>query len=91
MLHQDEIEVSRDADGNSTLRSLSGSNAGLLSTQRFEAEGADRTRVRITVEYPVRGILRLLSPLVRIGLQRDVNTALEEDRIDLEERGYKKS
>ncbi len=33
-------------------------------------------------------MLRFLAPLVRIGLQRDVNTALEEDRFDLEERGY---
>jgi len=88
MLQEDEIEVSRGADGNSTFRSVSGSNAGLLSTQRFEADGPDRTRVFLTIEYPVRGILRLLAPLVRLGLQRDVATALEEDRIDLEERGY---
>ncbi len=91
MLQEDEIEVMRDAKGNSTLRSLSGSNAGLLITQKFEAEGSDKTRVRTTVEYPVRGILKLLSPLVRMGLQRDLATALEEDRIDLEERGYGKN
>ena len=87
MLQEDEIEVSQFADGSSTLRSLAGSNAGLLITQRFEAEGPDRTRVRTTVEYPLRPMLRLLAPLLRIGLQRDLATALEEDRIDLEERG----
>lgn len=91
MLQEDEIEVMRDASGNSTLRSISGTNAGLLITQRFEAEGADKTRVHTTVEYPVRGILQLLSPLLRMGLKRDLTTALEEDRIDLEERGYGKS
>ena len=91
MLQEDEFEVLRDADGNSTLRSLSGANAGLLITQKFEAEGTERTRVRATVDYPLRGIFRLLAPLVRIGLQRDLATALEEDRFDLEQRGYPKN
>ena len=88
MLQEDEIEVLRRTDGSSTLRSLSGSNAGLLITQEFESVGPDRTRVRTTVEMPLNGVLSLLAPLVRIGLQRDVATALEEDRFDLEERGY---
>ena len=88
VLQEDEIEVLRSTDGNSTLRSLSGSNSGLLITQEFESVGPDRTRVRTTVEMPLSGMLRLLAPLVRIGLQRDVATALEEDRVDLEERGY---
>jgi len=88
MLQEDELEVVRLADGSSTLRSLSGSNAGLLITQTFEAVGADRTRVRTTVELPVKGLLRFLAPLVRAGLQRDLAKALEEDRFDLEERGF---
>ena len=85
---EDEIEVLRQADGGSTLRSLSGSNAGLLITQAFESVDNDRTRVRTTVEMPVTGLLKLLAPLVRMGLQRDLANALEEDRIDLEQRGY---
>jgi len=85
---EDEIEVLRDADGNSTLRSLSGSNAGLLISQKFESVEPGRTRVRTTVELPVRGFLVLLTPLLRAGLKRDLATALEEDRRDLEERGY---
>lgn len=88
MLQEDEIEVSRRGDGSSTLRSLSGTNAGLLITQTFEPAGAERTRVRTTVEMPVRGLLTLLAPLLRIGLRRDLAIALEEDRVDLEERGY---
>ncbi len=88
LLQQDEIEVKKGADGNSTLRSLSGTNAGLLITQVFEAVGQDKTRVRTTVDFPVKGVMKLLSPLVRIGLERDLATALEEDRKDLEERGY---
>ena len=88
MLQEDEIEVLRRANGSSTLRSLSGSNAGLLITQEFESVGPDPTRVRTTVEMPLNGMLRFLAPLVRMGLQRDLATALEEDRVDLEERSY---
>lgn len=90
MLQQDEIEVQRKPDGSSTLRSLAGTNAGLLITQVFEAVGEDKTRVRTTVDFPVKGMMKLLAPLVRLGLERDLATALEEDRYDLEERGYPK-
>lgn len=85
---EDEIEVQRQPDGSSTLRSLAGSNAGLLITQTFVAVDADHTRVRTQVEMPLRGALRLLAPLLRLGLRRDLDIALEEDRVDLEQRGY---
>jgi len=91
MLQEDEIEVVRSADGNSTLRSLSGTNAGLLISQEFEAAGPDSTRVRTSVEMPLNRMRWLLAPLIRMGLKRDVATALEEDRYDLEERGYPKT
>ena len=68
--------------------SVGGANKGLLITQTFEAVAADRTRVRTTVELPFPGMLFFLAPLVRMGLQRDVEAALEEDRVDLEQRGY---
>jgi hypothetical protein len=90
VLQEDEIEVSRGPDGSSTLRSLSGSNAGLVITQTFEPVGDASTRVRTRVDMPVKGVRKLLAPLVRIGLKRDLTLALEEDRIDLEERGYPK-
>ncbi|MFA6313293.1 MAG: hypothetical protein WCV99_13010 [Sterolibacterium sp.] len=88
MRQEDEIEVLCGADGSSTLRSLSGSNAGLLISQKFESVDTGSTLVRTTVELPVRGLLILLAPLLRVGLKRDLAIALEEDRRDLEERGY---
>lgn len=91
MLQEDEIEVTRQADGNSTLRSLSGTNAGLLITQTFEAVDAKSTKVTSTVQMPVRGMMKLLTPLVRLALKRDLATALEEDRVDLEQRDYSPS
>jgi hypothetical protein len=86
MLHEDEIEVTSLPDGSSTLRSVAGTNVGLLVTQRFEALGAQSTRVTVTVEFPVAGMMKLLAPLVKLGLQRDAEIALREDKADLEHR-----
>jgi len=88
LVQEDEMEVERLSDGGSVLRSLSGSNAGLVITQAFEALGPDRTRVRTTVELPVRGMRKLLAPLLRVALRQDLATALAEDKADLEVRGY---
>lgn len=87
-VQEDEMEVIRDVAGNSTLRSISGSNVGLLISQQFKSVNADCTRLHITVDMPVRGALVLLTPLLRLALKRDLEVALEEDRRDLEERGY---
>lgn len=87
-MQEDITEVVRSADGNSELRVVSGPNVGLVVRQTFEAQGPDRTLARIEVAMPARGVLKLLAPLVRIGIKLDVAKALEEDRIDLEERGY---
>lgn len=89
LLQEDEIEVLSLDDGTSTLRSVAGSNAGLLITQSFESVDTNTTRIRSRVEMPLKGMLKLITPLVRMGLQRDLAIALEEDRVDLEERGYK--
>lgn len=86
MLHEDEIEVRLLPDGNSTLRSVAGTNAGLLITQMFEATGLQSTRVSIKVEMPMRGAMKLLRPLVTFGLGRDTENALRQDKADLEQR-----
>jgi hypothetical protein len=87
-IQEDDNELLRLPDGSSTLRSLSGANPGLTIAQTFESRGPERTLVHIEVNLPVRGLFRLLSPLLRMGIQRDLAMALEEDRIDLEERRY---
>ncbi len=88
MTQVDEIEVERFASGDSELRSVAGANAGLVIRQRFEAQGPGATRVSLRVELPARGWKALLAPLLKLGLRQDTRTALEEDRRDLEERGY---
>ena len=86
MLHEDEIEVCVLPDGNSTLHSIAGTNAGLLVTQRFEATGPHATRVSIKVEMPVKGAMKVLRGLVKFGLARDTENALRQDKADLEQR-----
>lgn len=86
LLQEDEIEVTSLPDGNSTLRSVAGTNAGLLITQMFEATGPQSTLVSIKVEMPVAGAMKLLRPLVQAGLARDTESALRQDKADLEQR-----
>lgn len=84
----DEVELTRGPDGSVTLRGVEGPNAGLVIAHTFETSG-DKTLVKTTVEFPVKGALRLLGPLVKLGIQRDLKLSLEEDRFDLEVRGYR--
>ena len=90
MLQEDQFEVRVDPDGGSTMRSVSGPNAGTTIKQAFQSLGPERTLVRLEVDMPLKGLSRLLAPLMRVGIQQDLKTALEEDRVDLEERGYVK-
>jgi hypothetical protein len=90
-LQEDEYEVRVNPDGSSTMRSISGPNAGTTIKQTFEPRGPSSTLVRMEVDMPLKGLFRLIAPLMRMGIQQDLKAALEEDRFDLEERGYTKS
>jgi hypothetical protein len=90
-LQEDEFEVRVNPDGSSTMRSISGTNVGTTIKQTFESQGPNSTLVRLEVDMPLKGLFRLLAPLMRVGIQQDLKSALEEDRIDLEERGYTRS
>jgi hypothetical protein len=85
---EDEIQVTPHSDGHVTLRSIAGSNEGLVITQIFQPEGPDRTRVKTFVDLPLNGALRWIKPLLQLGVERDVMLALQEDRADLEQGGY---
>lgn len=89
MLQEDEIEVTSLPDGTSRLHSVAGSNAGLTVTQTFEAVEPQVTRVRVRVELPVRGAMKLLAPVLKLGLARDTEQALRQDKADLELRYMK--
>ena len=42
-------------------------------------------------EAPATGFKRVLKPLFEIAIRRAVEKVIEEDRLDLEERGYGRS
>ncbi|HUJ76280.1 MAG TPA: hypothetical protein VL359_15565 [bacterium] len=87
-LDVDEIEVTRHPGGNSTLRSVAGSNEGLEVRQAFQRVDEGHTRVSLHVEVPLRGMRRWIAPLMWLGVWLDTVRALEEDRRDLEVLGY---
>ncbi|HJQ85119.1 MAG TPA: hypothetical protein VKA21_13630 [Candidatus Binatia bacterium] len=83
-----EVVLRRDADGSQTNHFVSGPNAGMRVIHRFQADGPDATVAEVTIEMPMRGVRRLLAPVVRRFLHASLVTGLEEDRRDIEERGY---
>lgn len=88
MLQVDEISLGRRPDGSVVQETLSGTNAGMRISSRFTPLGESATEVTVTVEVPAVGVKRLLAPLFNAAVRKTTEKALEEDRIDLEERGY---
>ena len=84
----DEVVQQRRADGTLETEVVDGMNKGLRLRQSFSAEGNEATRVRLDVHWPLRGIKALLKPLFAVAVRQTLRKALEEDRRDLEERGY---
>lgn len=88
MLQSDEVVQRRNADGSLSSEVVDGANKGLRIHQGFAPVGADATRVTFRAEAPATGIKRLLKPLFEMAIRKAVKKGLEEDRADLEERGY---
>lgn len=75
-------------EGDVVNRCLQGANAGMVNTFSFREVGPSTTEVVVEVRVPKTGIRRWLAPILRTLLRRGFARALEEDRADLEERGY---
>jgi hypothetical protein len=90
MLQTDEIVQRRNADGSLSWEVVEGANRGTNIYQSFTPVGPDATMVTFRAEAPATGIKRVLKPLFEIALRKAVEKGLEEDRRDLEERGYGK-
>jgi len=88
MLQSDEIVQTRTADGALVSEVVGGANEGLRISQSFAPIGADATLVTFRAVAPVKGLKLLLKPLFQIAIRKAVEKGLEEDRADLEERGY---
>ena len=87
----DEIVQRRNADGSLSWDVVEGANKGTHIYQAFTPVGPDATMVTFRAEAPATGIKRVLKPLFEIAIRKAVEKGLEEDRRDLEERGYGKS
>jgi hypothetical protein len=87
-MRRDEVRLERQADGSLHGTFVEGPNQGAETFATFESLGSDSTRVQFKAVIPLRGLMALAKPLVKRRLERDIAKGLEEDRIDLEERGY---
>jgi len=88
LLQSDEVVQHRNADGSLSSEVVDGPNKGMRIHQGFVAAGADTTLVTFRAEAPATGIKRVLKPLFEMAIRKAVKKGLEEDRVDLEERGY---
>jgi hypothetical protein len=84
----DEVVQVRRLDGSLESEVVDGTNRGLKLRQSFRPDGRDATDVRIDVHWPLTGIKAVLKPLFGLAVRKTLVKALEEDRRDLEERGY---
>ena len=87
----DEVVQHRRLDGSLESEVVDGMNKGLRLRQSFRADGEDATEVRLDVHWPLTGIKAVLKPLFGLAVRKTLVKALEEDRRDLEERGYPRS
>jgi hypothetical protein len=83
----DEIIVYQDDDGAVVQDFVHGDFAGGRIRVSFAPAGTG-TRVTATLDVPLRGVNRLLRPLLERVVGKLTTQAIEEDRIDMEQHGY---
>jgi hypothetical protein len=84
---KDELVLYPTADGRVVQEFLAGDFAGGGIELRFHPED-EGTRLEATLTAPLRGVNVLLRPIIRRKVEQLTEQALEEDRRDLDERGY---
>ena len=89
---RDVFERRIQADGSIEDRSVEGFNKGGTLSFQFQTEiagGRTGTRVEITIRLPLPPLIgRLVQPLLEAQVRKEVTAAAEEDRADIEQRGY---
>ena len=84
----DELVLSRGADGSIVQDFMAGDFAGGRLTIRLTADGDGATALHADFDFPLRGLNRLLAPIILRTVKKLTAQALEEDRADLEEGRY---
>lgn len=85
-----ELRLDRTAEGPLVNRVLTGpfSGATIGFDVRTVTPAGDCARVRATLRADLRGIQRLLAPILRRNVAQALAKALAEDKTDLEHGGY---
>lgn len=84
----DEIVVRLDDQGVVEQKFVKGDFAGGTLRVQFRDAGSGATHLTARFDVPLRGLNRLLKPLVKRVLSKLTDQAIEEDRVDLEQWGY---
>jgi hypothetical protein len=85
---RDEIVACANRDGTITADVVAGTNRGTRITQTFREEEPGSTSIVFRMDIPISGFRRLLKPAFAAAVRSTLAKAFEEDRVDLEERGY---
>jgi len=89
---RDVFERTIDEDGSIHDVSVDGFNKGgslHVSFAPATDDGREATAVHVTIRLPVPKLMGWLAPLMRAQVTRELNAAIEEDRYDIEQRGYR--
>ena len=84
----DEVVLRETPDGKVVQDVIAGTNKGTQITFAFQSEGSQSTRVWLTIALPLKGIKKLLRPLVRLVVRRAASKGLREDMQALENGRY---
>ncbi|TAJ75026.1 hypothetical protein EPO44_22360 [bacterium] len=88
MKQMDKVFQKRLSDGSLESEVVAGTNKGSKLFQSFQALEPNATLIKIRLQIPLSGIKKLLKPFIRMALLSTLKKAFEEDRIDLEDKGY---
>jgi hypothetical protein len=91
MTKVDELNLYRRADGTVVQDFTAGDFAGGTLAIHLSEDGPGATRLHATFDFPLRGLNRLLKPIIFRTVKKLAAAALEEDRVDLEQRQYQPS
>jgi hypothetical protein len=90
LLQVDEIILREAPDGKVVQDVIAGTNKGAQITFAFQSEGRQFTKAEVTIDLPLKGMKRLLRPLVRWAVHRSASKGLREDMQSLETGSYEK-
>jgi hypothetical protein len=83
-----EMELDRTETGPLVNRIVSGQFTGGSISFDVAPQGADQSVVEARLAAPLTGVMRLVAPMLRAQVGRQLAAALVEDKSDLEEGAY---